>query len=49
MSFVVILIDLIVFLFCLGILPLDSAYSGCGELCIFNEYDLGKLIQTNKS
>ena len=26
----------------LGILPLDSQYSGYGECCLFNEYDLGK-------
>ncbi|XP_060608471.1 quinone oxidoreductase-like protein 1 [Ruditapes philippinarum] len=25
-----------------GILPLDSDYSGCGDYCIFNEYDLVK-------
>ncbi|KAL4232906.1 oxidoreductase [Mactra antiquata] len=26
----------------MGILPLDSKYSGCAEFCIFNEYDLVK-------
>lgn len=25
-----------------GVLPLDSQYSGCGEFCLFNEYDLVK-------